>query len=99
MMGVDAFFTAGWVPVPVRTTFTLNAASPSISFFETIKNSEDQIQDKYALAGSFTFPSVRRSYTGAQGYLRGYKPFADGARVLQPRKFTIEWGSLPGVGI
>lgn len=97
MMGVDGFYTAGFVFVPVRTTFHLNAAAPSNSVFETIYNSELAILDAYPLTATFNFPGLRRKYRGAPGFLRGYKPFADAAKVMQPREYMIEWGSLVGV--
>lgn len=96
-MGVDAFFTAGWVPMPVKTTFMLSAASPSVQFFELLYSAEQQIQDKYVLYGSFTFPGLGLGglrYAGQTAYMRNYSPFAPVEKVLMPRQFQIEWYPL-----
>ena len=95
-MGVDGFYVAGFVYVPVRTTLTLSAAAAANTFFETLYSSEQQIADKWAISGIFTFSALKRSYIGATGYMKGYHPFADAGRVMQPRSYMIEWQSLLG---
>jgi hypothetical protein len=93
-MGVDGIFSVGWVPMPVRTKIMLAANSPSIVFFETLYASEQQIRDKYQLAATLAFPNIQRLYIGTVGYMRDYSPFAPAQKVLEPREFAIDWGSM-----
>ena len=67
-MGLDGKFSAGWVPVPVSVTFMLQANSDSISFFEALYSSEQQIRGKYQIFGTIVIPELGRSYTGDKGF-------------------------------
>jgi hypothetical protein len=94
MMGVDGVLSAGWVNVKVPQTIALMADSPSNNIFDTWYTSEQQIQDKLVANGSITLTSIGKKYAMITGYLTGFKPIADGKKVLQPRKFVVTWQSI-----
>jgi len=99
LMGVDGKLSAGFVFVPVKQGFMLQADSDSITLFEAWYAAEKAVKDKYFANGVAHFNSIGRSYVMTNGVLSGYKPMADGKKVLQPRKFSITWESVVGVPV
>ncbi len=98
-MGLDGKLSAGFVPVAVPWSITLQADSLSNGFFEFLYNSEQLAREKFFLQGNVTLPSLPANYTMTNGILKSYSPMASGKKALQPRKFTIKWESVLGFSI
>ena len=94
MMGVDGKLSAGWVPKEIKQTFTLQADSDSVAFFEQWYQAQQRVRELYAANGTTALPSVGRSYTMAKGFLTSYSPAPAGKKVLQPRKFVVTWEAI-----
>lgn len=99
MIGVDGHKSAGYIPQIKVMNVTLQADSASNTFFEAIYAAQEAAKNIYILTGIATQSSVGRIYTFTNGTLKNYTPLADGKKVLQPRKFTIEWESIIGANI
>jgi len=98
-MGADGKLSMGWIPQIKVMNVTLQADSPSIAFFEAWYAAEEAAQDAFAGFGVLSQPGVGRSYALTNGALSNYAPFADGKKVLQPRKFQIKWQAVIGAPI
>lgn len=97
LMGVDGILSAGFVFVPVKQNFALQADSPSNSIFEEWYAQQVSEREIFFASGNIILPTLGKAYVMNNGVLSGYKPLADGKKVLQPRKFAITWESVaPG---
>ena len=91
MMGVDGRLSGGMVYMPKPMNFALQADSDSIAFFDAWYQGQQSAVGAFPASGTVTFPSIGKSYALIKGFLKRYKPMADGKKVLQPQKFRIEW--------
>lgn len=99
MMGVDGKKSTGYIPSMVEMEITLQADSPSISFFESWQAGRKVLREDLQAAGTLSLPSVGKSYVMVNGSLEDYSPAPDGKKVLQPRKFKIVWESVDPAAI
>lgn len=99
MMGVDGIMSAGWVPKEIKQTITLQADSDSIALFETWYAAQQSVRELYYATQSNYLPSVRRKYQLNKGVLTSYSPTPSVKKMLQPRKFTITFGSISSGGL
>ena len=94
MMGVDGFFTAGFVFVPFVQTIVLMADSPSFSIFDQWQAVSRGAPNTYWASETLIMPGINTAYTFTQGVLTRYKPAPDVRRLLQPRRYEIRWGGF-----
>ena len=99
MMGVDGKLSGGFIFAPAMQNYRLQADSDSIAFFEAWYAAMQQSRETYIAAGSLMLKSVQRRYTMTRGFLRNYTPTPNVGRVLQPRPFSIEWGTVSGAPV
>lgn len=92
-MGVDGVLTAGFVNVPTRQTYYLQADSPANDFFDQWYGRQKADQDTYIAGGTILLRSLGRKYSMVRGFLKTYQPLPDAGKVLQRRQHTIEWQS------
>jgi hypothetical protein len=98
-MGLDGKLSAGYIPVPVKQTITLQADSDSVELFEAWFAAQTAAQEIYFAHAIVHLPSIGRSYVCTNGVLDGYSPMADAKKTLQPRKFSILWESVVGAPV
>lgn len=91
MMGVDGKLSAGWIPMPKTLELTLQADSASIDFFETWIAAEDVAKEKYKSNGTILVKSTGKLYALTTGYLKRGSRMPTAKKVLQPRKFVLEF--------
>lgn len=94
LMGVDGTLSFGFVFAPIMQNITLQANSPSISFFDTLYAQTLATEDVYVLTGSLLFPATGKSYNMTNGAMTDYKPTPDAKRTLQPQRFRLTWNSV-----
>lgn len=94
LMGVDGKLSAGFVFVPVKQGFTLQADSPSISLFDLWFAAQVQAEDTFRADGDIALPSLGKTYIMTNGYLTDYKPTPDAKKLHQPQKFGITWNLI-----
>src|SRR6266705_459928 len=94
LTGVDGNMSAGWIYVPVKMSFNLQADSDSNKLFESWYAAQQAIQDLYFATGTVHLPATSRSYIMRKGVLSSHKPTPDVKKVLQPRKYEITWGQI-----
>jgi hypothetical protein len=92
-MGVDGFLTGGFVNVPTRQSFHLQADSPSNYFFDQWYLQQKALQDTYIASGTIILRSLGSKFKMVRGFLKTYTPIPPAGRVLGPRVQTIEWQS------
>lgn len=97
MMGVDGRLSGGFVFNPVQQTFTLQADSPSNTIFETWAAQQAKNLDVYVASGVTTLKSVGTKYTMTRGFLISLPPLPTAAKVLQPRKYMVQWQGVQAV--
>lgn len=95
-MGVDGRLSAGWVPVSLKQNITLQADSPSMFIFESWYQAENIAREAFIATGSIVLPATGNKYVMTRGFLRNYTPAPAAKKILQPRKFTIEWERITG---
>lgn len=90
-MGIDGRLSAGFVPVPIPQTISLQADSLSNDFFDQWASYERQVREKLVASGTIILPGTQAMYTLYRGFLRGYSPMPDAKRTLQSRRFSLVW--------
>lgn len=93
IMGVDGNLSAGYTPYKVPLEITLQSDSGSITVFEALMDAELVAKEKYELFGTLLIPSIGKIYALTKGYLTTASPTPTGKKILQPRKFKIEFQS------
>lgn len=94
MMGVDGHLSAGFVPYVVPLTINLQADSLSNDIFDDWIGAELRSRDKYVAGASVLIQGTGELYTFKRGFLRKFMPMPEAKKVLQPRRFTIEFEEL-----
>lgn len=94
MMGVDGVLSAGYIPQKKVMDVSIQADSASIDFFEAWYAAQEAAQDVFPAFGNILQSSVGKNYVMARGFLKNYAPIGDAKKILQPRKFQIEWNSV-----
>ena len=97
LMGVDGRLSGGFVYNPIQQTFTLQADSASNSLFETWAAQQRSSRDVFIATGVTVLTSVGTKYNSSRGFLISYPPLPAAAKVLQPRKYVIQWESVLAV--
>lgn len=95
-MGLDGKLSAGFVPVAIAQTITLQADSDSNLLFDAWFAAQQAAREIYFANGIVRLPAIGRSYVLTNGVLNSYAPIADAKKTLQPRKFGITWEALVG---
>jgi hypothetical protein len=93
-MGVDGRKTTGRIFNMVEQTISLQADSPSKTFFTSIQNAERAANDVYLISGTIDLPSTGESFICSRGTLKSGKMLPDAAKVLQAMDYVIEWESI-----
>lgn len=99
IMGLDGILSAGWIPALISQTFVIQAGSPSEQFFDEWINAEKQKRSKLSCSGVITLLAVGKIYSPGPGFLKTYTPMTSAKKVLQPRKFVIEWQDIGGAPV
>lgn len=94
LMGVDGYLSGGYVFNKVKYTYTLQANSPSCFVFDQWKLAQDSQEDTFAANGLLSLKSLGTKWNWTNGFLVEWKPAPDIKKILQPRKFAIEWESV-----
>lgn len=94
MMGVDGKLSAGWIPMQKALDIMLQADSASNNFFDALIAAESTTREKYKLNGSILLPGTGMLYVLTTGYLKTGSVMPAAKKVLQPRKFTIEFEEI-----
>lgn len=90
-MGVDGILSAGFVFVPVKQFYNLQANSDSCQLFDDLYAAEQAAREKFAITGLVTLSSVQSQWVMTRGFMSNYPPVPDAGKVLKPRKFYITW--------
>lgn len=98
-MGVDGVMSAGFVFVPIKQTFTLQADSLSNLLFDILYQSQQSIQEIYRIDGIIILPALFRKWSCRRGVLSNYPPLPDAGKTLKPRAFDITWESISGAPV
>jgi molecular chaperone DnaK (HSP70) len=96
LMGVDGVLSAGKVFVPYKMTIHLQADSPSVLLFDTLRNAQNAAVDVYSLSGSILLPGTSMVYTLQNGFLTMATPFPAVKKTLQPLEYEITWQQIIG---
>ena len=99
VLGADGIMSAGWLPNMSKQGYTIQADSDSIDFFEQLYAAQQLIREVYWLNATITLSAVSKEYTMSNGVLRNYKPLPDAKKILQPRKFSIDWTTVTAAPI
>ena len=93
-MGVDGRMTAGFTPNPVTQSITLQADSPSKTFFNGLIAAMKTAREVYYILGTISLPSTGESFELTRGILTKGKQIPDAQKVLQPMDYEITWESV-----
>lgn len=99
MMGVDGKLSGGWIPVVKSLEITLQADSASNDFFDAWIAAETVAREKYKSNGSILLQGTGRLYVLTNGFLKKGNLMPPAKKVLQPRKFTIEFEGIAGAPV
>ena len=93
-ISIDGRKASGFVFSLQTQKWSLQADSPSKQFFISIVNAMRAARDVYQISGTIDLPSTGESFVCLKGTLKNCKVLPDGAKVLQPMDFEIEWESV-----
>lgn len=93
-MGVDGRMTAGYTPMPVKQTITLQADSPSKTIFTALMQAMKTAREVFYISASIALPATGEAFTCTRGILTLGKQIPDAAKVLQPMDYEITWESV-----
>jgi hypothetical protein len=91
MMGVDGIMTAGFVYNPTVQSISLMADSNANEMFDQWVQAQKVAKDIYYANATVILISLNKTFTCTKGALTSYPPAPDAARVLRPRRYTINW--------
>lgn len=94
VMGVDGKLSGGFVFVPVKQNYKLQADSASVSFFDTWWATQQLLRDVLPAYGVITQKTVGRKWTMTKGFLTMYTPIPANKKLLQPLGYSITWESV-----
>lgn len=94
LMGVDGHLSGGYVFNKVKYMYTLQADSPSVFVFDQWKLAQDSQLDTFPANGLLVLKSLGTKWDWTRGFLTEWKPAPDVKKILQPRRFAIEWESV-----
>jgi hypothetical protein len=90
-MGVDGVLSGGYVFNKVKYVYTLKANSPSCFMFDQWKTAEDANLDKFPANGVLSLKSLGTKWIWTKGFLVDWQPAPNIKKLLQDRKFGVEW--------
>lgn len=93
-MGVDGKLSAGFVFVPVRQTFMLQADSASNQLFDLWWTTMQQTKDVLFASGIVTLTAIGTKWAMNNGILTSFPPMPAVKKLLQPRHYTVTWESI-----
>jgi len=93
-MGVDGVLSAGFVFNPVDQTITLQADSLSNDLFDTWAAASQAGKAIFRCTGTTTLKALGKTFVQSNGVLLSYPPLPSAAKILQPRRFQIQWQSI-----
>ena len=93
-IGVDGRKTAGLVYNAIKQTFSFQADSPSVQYFEAIYAAQRATRDVLYLNAIIVLPSTGEVYVCNKGTLEDYNAVPSAGKVLTAREFSINWGSI-----
>lgn len=91
IMGVDGKLSAGFVFVPVKQNYQLQADSVSNDLFDQWHAAEQQAKEVFAAQGQVVLLGLGVTWTLTKGFLTSFPPMPDGGKTLKPRKYGITW--------
>jgi hypothetical protein len=89
LSGVDNKLSGGYVYVPVKLKFTLQADSPSIFYMDTWYQSMRSNSEAFTANATIVAPSVGKIWTFTKGFLTGYKPTPNAKKLMQPQVYEV----------
>jgi hypothetical protein len=94
LMGVDGHLSGGYVYNKVKYMFTLQADSPSNFVFDQWKLAQDAQTDTFPCNGGLLLKSLGTKWSWIRGFLVEWKPAPDVKKILQPRKYGVEFQTV-----
>lgn len=93
-MGVDGRMTAGHLPVPSVMTISLQADSPSRTFFSEIDRASKVKRDIFYINGTISIPGTGEVFALTRGVMTQASRTPNAQKVLQAREWQITWESI-----
>ena len=93
LMGVDGRLSAGFVFNPTKMTIMLQADSPSVDAFESVRLNQFGAVDAFRWDGTITLANGYQ-YNLTNGYMTSAHSFPDVKKVLQPLPYEITFESV-----
>jgi hypothetical protein len=94
MVGVDGKHSYGFVAALTPQSFTFQADSPSIQFFDILIGATKIAKEAYRLDGTIYLPATGKIYVMSNGVLTKGKQVPDVKKLLQPQQYTVTWESV-----
>lgn len=94
LRGVDGKLSGGFVYGDLPWSITLQADSASNAIFDAWVAGQITAQDVYTANAVVLLRSLNAKWTMTKGFLKKWPSMPDAKKLLQPRKFLIEWESI-----
>jgi len=94
VMGIDGLLSGGLIYVPVPWTITLQGNSASNSVFDGWYNYQKAIGDVTTATLNIALPGLGYKWIYSNGFLKKYSPAPSAKKIVQPRKFMVEFNTI-----
>ncbi len=93
-MGIDGLLSGGFIYAPIPWTISLQANSPSCAVFDQWYNYQVSQKDISTASMNISLPGLGYKWVYSNGILKKYSPAPSAKKIVQPRKFMIEWNTI-----
>lgn len=94
VMGIDGLLSGGLIYVAIPWTISLQGNSPSNSVFDQWYAYQKTVGDVAVASMQIALPSLGYKWVYSNGFLKKYSPAPSVKKIVQPRKYTIEWNAI-----
>ena len=94
VMGADGHLSAGYTPYKVPLEFTLMPTSASNIIMDLIADYQDAQQELMEFNASIMISSIGMTYVFSKGYFPKGSAMPAAKKIMQPRKFRLEFNKI-----
>lgn len=93
-ISLEGIKSTGFIFSLTEQTITLQADSPSRTFFTSLINAMRAAREILTLSGTITLPATGESFVCVRGTLKDAKTTPNVGKLLEPVTYVIEWQAI-----
>jgi len=93
-MGIDGLLSGGLIYTVIPWSISLQANSPSNDVFDQWYAYQKTVGDVAVASMQVALPGLGYKWVYSNGFLKKYSVAPNVKKIVQPRKYTIEWNTI-----